>query len=427
MDPATLDRNYTLLQPVPHDTCRICHTPLDPLLSLGAQCLSDFPASPDAHPYPAVPLQIARCTSPLCGLVQLTTTTPREWLYQQYWYRSGVNEAMRAELRDVVRGGLQQLGHRTRVTVADIGANDGTLLSHYPEECATLGIRHYSRIAWEPARNLYEACRPHAEVLFPEFFHASAAEWHGQVDLLTSIAMFYDLDDPHAFVGDVANLLHQTGVWVIQQAYLPDMLDTLGYDNIVHEHLEYYHLQPLEALLSGHGLEVFHVEHRPINGGSFRTYVGWKGKHLIDPSVERMRKVEAPLRAAPKAVWGQFNTLVVERIKELRAGLAYLAEQDKVVDVYGASTKGNTLLQTAGIDHRTIRQAWERSPEKVGRYVGTSGIPIVSEETGRANPPAALLVLPWSFKPRFVAREADFLKAGGTLIFPLPTVDVVRG
>lgn len=412
------------VSPVHHTTCRICHAALLPILSLGEQYLSDFPASAGTKAYPPVPLDLVRCENPACGLVQLAHTTPREWLYSQYWYRSGVNESMRAELRHVVESGLKYFKGRKRLTVADIGANDGTLLSFYPE----LAERPVSRIAWEPAKNLYEVCRPHAEVLFPDYFHASASEWHGQVDLTTMIACFYDLEDPHALVGDVANLLAKTGVWIIQQAYLPDMLDASGYDNIGHEHLEYYALGPLEGLLAGHGLEVFHVEHRAINGGSFRTYVGWKGAHTVDPSVDKMRLLEMiHLTAHPATIWAKFTVTVGARIQELREGLATLIHAKKTVDVYGASTKGATLLQTCGIDTRTIRQCWERSPEKYGRYYGVTGIPIVPEAEGRADPPDALLVLPWSFKESFVGREADYLAKGGKLIFPLPTVEVISG
>jgi hypothetical protein len=414
----------TDLKPVHHTTCRICHADLVPILSLGEQYLSDFPASADTKAYPPVPLDLVRCENPKCGLVQLAHTTPREWLYSQYWYRSGVNESMRAELRDVVEGGLRYLDTRKPLIVADIGANDGTLLSMYPQ---ILGDQVATRIAWEPAKNLYEACRPHAEVLFPDFFHAPAREWHGNVHLLTMIACFYDIEDPHALVGDVCNLLNKQGVWIIQQAYLPDMLDASGYDNIGHEHLEYYHLHPLEGLLASHGLEVFAVEHRAINGGSFRTYVGWKGRHPVEPSVGLMRALEVPLLVHAEDHWLQFAERVAARISELREGLAILHNAGNSVDIYGASTKGSTLLQTCGIDARTIRQCWERSPEKYGRYYGVTGIPIVPEAEGRADPPAALLVLPWGFKESFVAREQDYLKAGGKLIFPLPTVEVVGG
>jgi NDP-4-keto-2,6-dideoxyhexose 3-C-methyltransferase len=202
------------------------------------------------------------------------------------------------------------------------------------------------------------------------------------------------------------------------------MLDAVGYDNICHEHLEYYHLAPMETLLAAHGLEVFHVERRQINGGSFRAYIGWQGRHEIDPSVARMRAEERERFADPAALWQAFAHLTNQRQAELMVAVDLIAEFGPV-DVYGASTKGNTLLQACHLDARTIRQAWERSPEKIGRYISVTGIPIVSEEAGRREPPAALLVLPWGFRQAFVAREQGYLATGGRLIFPLPQVEVV--
>jgi hypothetical protein len=216
-------------------------------------------------------------------------------------------------------------------------------------------------------------------------------------------------------------------VLIVQQAYLLDMLDATGYDNIGHEHLEYYHLQPLEALLAAHGLEVFHVERRGINGGSFRTYIGWKGAHKVQRSVEDLRALEEIRYRDPAGVWAEFTDLARQRQYALMLLIDTLKDQGKVVDIYGASTKGSTLLQACHLDARVIRQAWERSPEKIGRYVGTSGIPIVTEAEGRANPPDALLVLPWGFRENFVTREQAYLASGGRLIFPLPTVEVVTG
>lgn len=416
-------------QPLRHTTCRICHAPLTPILTLGPQALSDFPASAGSRPYPPVSLDLVRCTDPTCGLVQLAYTTPREWLYRQYWYRSGVNETMRTELADVVIRGLGHtpLSHHGPV-VADIGANDGTLLSLYPEILLGMGYHHLplTRIAWEPARNLYQACRPHAEVLYPDFFHVGGEEpWSLPVHLLTMIACFYDLDDPHQTVADAARILAPQGVWIIQQAYLPDMLRAVGYDNICHEHLEYYHLQPLEKLLLSHGLEVFHVEHRAINGGSFRAYVGRVGRHPIAPSVALLRAQEASLHLDAPATWDGFVGAVADRVGQLQEAVYRIVDAGGTVDVYGASTKGNTLLQTCQFDGRIIRQAWERSPEKVGRYVGVTGIPIVSEAEGRQDPPTALLVLPWGFRDSFLAREQEYLAGGGRLIFPLPVVEVV--
>jgi hypothetical protein len=410
------------------DQCRICGTPaLEPVLNLGPQYVSDFPNAPDSRPYDPVPLAVVRCLNPHCGLVQLTHTTPRDWLYRQYWYRSGVTEAMRAELSDIVGAALR---HRktagfllNHATVGDIGANDGTLLEGYPLHAPAL---HLIRVAWEPARNLYQVCRPACAVLFPDFFEVKGAWTAEKIEILTSIAMFYDLDQPQTFVRDVTKVLAPKGVWCVQQAYLLDMLTTNGYDNVGHEHLEYYHLKPLEYLLAAQGLEVFHVERRAINAGSFRTWIGWKGVHRVRGSVAAMRTEEAAQYADPVRVWRAFQERTAIAQEGLRGTLQALHVAGKTIDLLGASTKGNTLLQACGVDHTLVRRAWERSPEKVGRYVGVTGIPIVDEETGRADPPDVLLATPWQFRGGLVRREASFLKSGRAILFPLPTVEMIR-
>lgn len=414
-----------LVPPAPthRTTCRICATPLVPILTLGSLYLSDFPNSAGTKAHPPVPLDLQRCPDPTCGLVQLADTTPREWLYGQYWYRSGVNEAMVAELRDVVQGALQRVELHALDTVVDIGANDGTLLAQYPR----LNHPRLLRVAYEPARNLYDAVRPHASVVFPEFF-AVREPWKAatRATIVTSIAMFYDLDDPHTFVRDVRHILAEQGVWIVQQAYLPAMLAQTAFDNICHEHLEYYDLRTMERLLAAHDLEVFDVELRTINGGSFRTYIQRRGgARPISPKVARLRAEEQELHQDPDRLFAQFAVRVQGVIRQLQSLLTLYQDHGEPVDLYAASTKANTLLQAAGIDARVIRQAWERSPEKIGRYVGVSGIPIVGEAEGRANPPAALLVGAWQFRDSFVQREAEYLQAGGQLIFPLPEVEVV--
>jgi len=404
-------------------TCRSCGGMLTQVLDLGPIHLSDFPRAATTVTHPPVPLVLMRCLTPACGLVQLRHTTPAEWLFRLYWYRSGVNEAMVAELHDIVEQATARVDLKKSDTVVDIGANDGTLLAQYPR----LGHDHLLTVAWEPAANLYEVLRPHARIVFPEFFH-TAAPWDAKTKakVVTAIAMFYDLDDPHAFLNGVTNLLHKDGVLVIQQAYLPAMLVSNGFDNICHEHLEYYDLRALEAVLAPHGLEVVDVDLRGINGGSFRATIAFEGRRPVSTKVARLRHYEQYLLGEPEAAFRQF----VERVAAVRAQLQGMleahADTGGAVDLYAASTKSNTLLQYCGVDARLVRQAWERSPEKWGRFVGTSGIPIVSEAVGREDPPAALLVGAWQFRDQFIEREQEYLAKGGRLILPLPRVESVE-
>mgnify|MGYP001222806122 FL=1 len=409
-----------------HTHCRVCAAPLEPSLSLGDLFLSDFPQVATDRAHPAVPLELVRCTGGTCGLVQLAHSTPPAWLYgETYWYYSGVNDTMRAELLDVVRGAAARTTLPKHAIVVDIGANDGTLLQQYT---AVVGDDHFLlKVAYEPARSHYAALRPHVHVLYPEYFTVDDP-WPlpTKARIITAIAMFYDLEDPHAFVASLTKALHPDGVVVIQQAYLFSMLATTDISNIGHEHLEYYHLAPLEKLLAAHGLEVVDVELRAINGGSFRVCVQFTGRGVVSPRVAERRAEEARLLAIQPLLWQTF----IQRAEAIRTQLLALLhayrDHGTPVDLYAASTKANTLIQWCGVDHRLIRQAWERTPQKVGRYVGVSGIPIVSEAEGRQDPPAALLVGAWQFRDNFLSREAEYLAAGGRIIFPLPYVEVVE-
>lgn len=415
---------------IAHTTCRICASPLVPVFSLGALALSDFPHAAGTRAHPRVPLDLMRCAQEDCGLVQLAHTTPPQWLYGgTYWYRSGVNETMRAELLDVVQEACQRVEIPHGAVVVDIGANDGTLLSHYAEVLGKRQPRENSllRVAYEPAHSHYDALRPHASVLFSEYFSVDKA-WGPatKARVVTCIAMFYDLEDPHRFVADLTKVLHPEGVLVIQQAYLLSMLASTDVTNICHEHLAYYHLAPLEKLLGMHGLEVVDLDLRAINGGSFRVYVQFKGKGRVSPKVLQRRAEEARVLAIQDRLFETFQQRAQGMRAQLRAVVHAYATQGAAIDLYAASTKANTLLQWCGLDGRDIRQAWERTPEKIGRYVGVSGIPIVSEAEGRADPPAALLVGAWQFREAFLAREADYLASGGRIVFPLPYVESVE-
>jgi NDP-4-keto-2,6-dideoxyhexose 3-C-methyltransferase len=418
----------TAAQPVvpsitPRTTCRSCGGPLLEVLSLGPIHLSDFPRSAGTTLHPAVPLTLMRCLTPACGLVQLQHTTPAEWLFRLYWYRSGVNEAMVAELKDIVEQATARVDLKKGDTVVDIGANDGTLLQQY----AALGNEKLLTVAWEPAINLYEVLRPHVKVLFPEFFSV-ATPWEARTKakVITAIAMFYDLEDPHGFLKGITQILHPEGVFIIQQAYLPAMLVANGFDNVCHEHLEYYDLRALEAVLAPHGLEVVDVDLRRINGGSFRATIRFEGQQKPSAKVARLRHYEAHMFHEPAATFEAFAERVGAVKTQLQAVLQAHADSGGAVDLYAASTKSNTLLQYCGVDARLVRQAWERSPEKWGRYVGTSGIPIVSEAVGREDPPAALLIGAWQWRDYFLQREDAYLQKGGRIIIPLPRVESIE-
>lgn len=411
----------SLLHTPPRRTCRLCQGSLSPLLDLGTLALAAFPTPMDP-PVATAPLVLTSCDA--CGLVQLQHTVDPDRLYRQYWYRSSINETMRAELTDIVQAALRTVSCHSGDLVFDVGANDGYLLSQYLLQRAHW---HTTRIAVEPAANLQAACQQHAEILVPDYFPppdlSVLDDWAGRVKVLTSIAMIYDLEDPAAFVRGVDRLLHRDGVWVVQFQDLGQMVDATAFDNICHEHLTYWSLQTFSRLLqvTGSDLHIVHAERRAINGGSLRLLIQRK-VHPVRPSVEQLLLLER-LSVGWQAL-ERFAWCVQAAAQQIRAVVQKAESLGRVVDLYGASTKANTLLQYCELDGGLIRQAWERNSEKYGRLTAT-GIPIVAEDQGRQDPPDLLLIGIWQFRSGVLAREADFLAGGGQILFPLPEVDLV--
>jgi NDP-4-keto-2,6-dideoxyhexose 3-C-methyltransferase len=398
--------------------CRLCDSKrLTRVLSLGNQFVSDFITSTGEHP--RSPLELVRCRD--CGLVQLKHTFPRASLYRHYWYRSGISKTMREALSDVATKASLVAIPAAGDIVVDIGCNDGTLLRSYPKQ----GLR---LVGFEPAENLVEDARKGTTWIFNDFFKATTfQEKFGseKAKIITSVAMFYDLEDPNGFVADIARCLALHGVCVIQQNYLATMLEKNGFDNIGHEHLEYYSLSTMQKLLAKHGLEIFDVETNDVNGGSFRTYIGHHGTHPIRENVERLKREEARLRLNTGEAYQKFAA----NIRKIKSNLTSLIKTDvkrgKIVYVYGASNRGNTILQYCGLNHRLITKATDANPEKWGRRTVGTNIPIVSKEEARNDKPDFFLILPHHFLEEIKLEEREFLKGGGKLIVPLPKVRIV--
>lgn len=406
--------------------CRICAGPLHFVLTLGEHYVSDFP-SPDQGNGVRAPLELVMCER--CTLLQLRHTVPADTMYRNYWYRSGTNKTMSDALADIAQKAERLIHLRSGDMVVDIGCNDGTLLGSY----RTPGIY---RVGFDPARNLADFSTRVADLVVRNFFSADAHDAEPALvgrrfRIVTSIAMFYDLEDPNRFVADVKRVMDPDGLWVVQMSYLPLMLSQNAFDNVCHEHLEYYSLASMEALLDRHGMQVVDVEVNDVNGGSCRLYIRNRGaspesfadethRLIAVDRVSAMRADERALSLDAKSTYQDF-AFRVERIKHDVTGFVrQQVASGKRVFVYGASTKGNTLLQYFGLDHSVIAGAAERNPDKWGKVTVGTRIPIVSEEDARRQNPDFFLVLPWHFLSEFQARERDYLRAGGRFVVPMP-------
>ncbi len=398
--------------------CRICQSPkLDDVLSLGTQYVSDFVTLDGDSPQ--APLELVRCSN--CGLVQLRHTFSRGSLYRHYWYKSGISPTMRKALSDLVLRTCEIAEPSPGDLALDIGCNDGTLLRSYP-------IKGLFLVGFEPAENLVQEARSGTNWIFNDFFSVETFKrkfGERKAKIVTSVAMFYDLEDPNGFVADVAKILVPDGVWVVQQNYLATMLERNGFDNIGHEHLEYYSLGTMQELLKRHDLEVFNVETNDVNGGSFRTFICHKGRQAIGNTVSIMQKNEERLALDSHATYERFAENIRKIRSQVRDFIIQEVRSGKSVYVYGASNRGNTILQYCGLNHTLIGKAADANPEKWGRKTVGTLIPIVSKEEARRDRPDYFLILPHHFLKEISRDEKEYLEHGGRLIVPLPAFRIV--
>jgi hypothetical protein len=329
---------------------------------------------------------------------------------------------MRKALEDIVVKACEVAQPREGDIVLDIGCNDGTLLRSYK-------IPGLKLVGFEPAKNLVEEARKGTGFIFNDFFgyELFRQKFSGsKAKLITSIAMFYDLDDPDTFVADIVKCLDARGVWVIQQNYLCSMLEQNGFDNIGHEHLTYYSLGTMSQLLSNHDLEIFDVEKNDVNGGSFRTYVARKGQFPVRESVQTMKESEKKLFSTKPSIYSTFAKNVGRVRSQLSEFITEQTKNGKIVYVYGASTRGNTILQYCKLDHHLIKKATDANPEKWGRKTPGTEIPIVSKDEARRDKPDFFLVLPHHFLKEIMSEEKKYLESGGKFIVPLPEFRIVE-
>jgi SAM-dependent methyltransferase len=412
-------------------TCRVCKSSsLTKVIDLGEQHLQGSFLKPGRQdpPMRRVPTSLVRCNPELderaCGLLQTEHTVPPEVLYSVYWYRSGTNATMRNHLRGIAEEATALYG-KPAARVLDIGCNDGTLLAAYPATFAKFGIDP-SDLANEVPAGITVI-----HDLFPseDLFHALDGKL---CDVITSIAMFYDLEDPIAFARGIKRALAPDGLWCVEMSYMPTMLRMTSYDTICHEHLEYYSLAVLEHIMREAGLRLVNVSLNGINGGSIRCYAThadnrrYRRDEFV-ANIKRMRQEEFELELDTDKPYRNFQERVNVHRQELMSLLKKLRAEGKRIHAYGASTKGNTILQWCGIDSRLIDCAADRNPDKFGARTLGSDIPIVSEEESRKAKPDYYLVLPWHFRDEFVEREKALLASGVGMIFPLPTIEIVRG
>lgn len=399
------------------------------VINLGEQHLQSSFIKPgkEEPPIRKIATSLVRCDptreEKACGLLQMEHTVPPEMLYSAYCYRSGTNHRMRNHLREIAEEGASLIG-KDKAYVLDIGCNDGTLLKCYPKEFFKLGVDPFD-VAQEITGDITAI-----QDIFPseELINVLQGE---KFDIITSIAMFYDLEDPVSFCQELKRVLANDGVWIFEMSYMPSMLKMNSYDTICHEHLEYYSLALLEYVLKKADLKIVDAILNDINGDSIRCYATHIDNFVYKNTqawqrIKLLRQEEFDMELDTDKPYKNFQDRINVHKDQLTSLLKMLQKEGKSVHVYGASTKGNTILQWCGIDNRLVDVAAERNPDKYSAYTLGTDIPIVSEAESRAMKPDYYLVLPCHFKEEFIQCEQEVLKSGVGTIFSLPNIETIE-
>lgn len=402
--------------------CRVCGSEhLKTVLSLGTQALTGvFPKS-ETQPVTSGPVDMVWCED--CNLVQLKQSYSLGEMYgENYGYRSGLNAAMVRHLEGKIRA-LEALAQPSAEDIViDIGSNDATSLKAYTGKQQRVGI--------DPTGTKFKKFYTEDIELIPDFFSAQLfnERFPGRTaKIVTSIAMFYDLESPMDFVKEVYNVLAHDGIWHFEQSYLPSMLDTNSYDTICHEHLEFYSLTVVKSMLEKVGFRIIDVQLNDVNGGSFAVTACKQDASYTSNSisVETLLSAEKAMKLNTIDPYLAFAERVSAHRRELVDLINTLIAGGKKVMGYGASTKGNVLLQYCNFTSDQLSCIAEVNPDKYGSLTPGTHIKIVSEAEAKAGNPDYLLVLPWHFKAGILAREKEYLSKGGKFIFPLPRVEIV--
>ena len=402
--------------------CRICrNTNLINVLSLGDQALTGVFPKHVLDKISIGPLDLVWCAK--CGLLQLKQSYDSTEMYgDNYGYRSGLNVSMVRHLTNKIKTLENLAGLSGNDLVLDIGSNDATSLKAYTGK--------YRRVGIDPTGIKFKAFYTDDIDLIPDFFSREVFTRkypHEKAKIITSIAMFYDLKEPVAFVRDIEAVLSDNGIWHFEQSYMPSMLRSNSYDTVCHEHLEFYSFKVIKGLLEDCGLRIIDVQMNAVNGGSFavtacKKNAGYRSNH---PVIEWMSRQENDMGLDTPKPYRNFEEKVFLHRKNLLELVEALINDEKKIFGYGASTKGNVLLQFCGLTSRHIPYIADVNEQKIGCFTPGTHIPIISEEEARAMKPDYFLVFPWHFKHSILEREREFIEKGGKFIFPLPEIEIV--
>ena len=399
-------------------SCRICKSKkLKKVYSLGLMSFTGiFPEKMNSK-IPKGELKLVRCKK--CSLLQLEDNFDSNLMYgENYGYMSSLNRAMEFHLKLKSKYLIDNYKIKKGNYILDIGSNDGTFLSFFK--------RNLNLFACDPTIRKFKKYYRKDINLTIDFF--SADKFKGlKFNLITSIAMFYDLPDPLKFAKDIKNVLAENGIWHVEMSYMPSMLNNSSYDTICHEHLEYYSVKSIKHLMDLANLKIINISFNQVNGGSISLDIAKKkSKYKENKVLIKWLLLRENLNGFNELkIQKKFFNQCTKHKYLLNDLLKKLKSQGKRIFGYGASTKGNVILQYCKINKDLLDCIIEVNKFKFNRYTPGSKIKILSEKYLNKKKPDYLLVLPWHFKDHIIKKEKKFLDSGGKLIFPLPEIEIV--
>ena len=358
-----------------------------------------------------------------CKLVQLDRNFNPKYLYgKDYGYRSGINKTMTEHLTQTTKELSKTVNLKKEDWVLDIASNDGTLINSYKQK----GL---NKIGLDPIADKYKKFYEKNSIIINDFFSKEALtrkNINKKFRIITALSVFYDLKDPNAFLNDVKILLKNDGIFLLEFADLLSIVKYKLFDTICHEHLEYYSAKVVIKMLKKNNLKLLNIKKNNINGGSVRFYISCKNsKYKINNrNIKNYLLEENEFMIDKKIAFTKLFGNIMDLKINLNKKLTKLNKNGKKIHGYGASTKGNVLLQYFKIDNKILKCIADRNPEKDGLYTPGTKVKILTEEKSRKLKPDYYLVLPWHFKKEILAREKDMRKKGVKFIFPLPNFKI---
>jgi len=338
---------------------------------------------------------------------------------ETYEYRTSLSELMVKHIFNKVKYINKKKFLKKNSKILDIGSNDGTFLNFFSKQ-------KYELFGVDPSANKFKYNYNKKINILDDFFTEKKIESRFGIlkfDLITSFAMFYDVNEPNKFCKDIYNLLNKNGVWILELSYLPLMLKNLTYDQICHEHIAYYSLNVFQNIIHKNGLKIIDLNFNEINGGSIEIICAKKDSYYR-PYKSKIQKVLNDEKKINKNSYNNFNRRL-EKTKTLLQMFLSLNSNKKVVG-YGASTKGNIVLNYCNIKNSQIKEICDGSKRKIGKFTPGTNIKIISKEKMRKIKPDYLFVLIWSFRKEVIMQELDYLKNGGKLVFLLPRFHIIN-